>query len=158
MTTLDQTPAISARRAKQAERIRMALGKAGLSNKAFEKVSSQRGVRQIPRNRIATLQAGTAKQVLDDELVTVAMVCDVSLAFISGETVTLDGYEASKANPGYLNPETINRSRIDHAIGDCIGCAIDRNFHVVDEWNYHDPITGQIELILDLTGNLAEAV
>jgi transcriptional regulator with XRE-family HTH domain len=64
----------------------------------------------------------------------------------------------SSAIPGYLNPDTSNRSRIDHALGDCIGCAIDRNFHVIDEWNYHDPITGQIELILDLTGNLAEAV
>jgi transcriptional regulator with XRE-family HTH domain len=63
-----------------------------------------------------------------------------------------------EAIPGYLNPEPINRSRIDHALGDCIGCAIDRNFHVVDEWNYHDPITGQIELILDLTGEYAEAV
>jgi transcriptional regulator with XRE-family HTH domain len=66
--------------------------------------------------------------------------------------------DLDRAIPGYLNSETSSRSRIDHAVGDCIGCAIDRNFHVVDEWNYHDPITGQIELILDLTGNLAEAV
>jgi transcriptional regulator with XRE-family HTH domain len=65
---------------------------------------------------------------------------------------------ADLVTPGYLNPEPINRSRIDHAVGDCIGCAIDRNFHVVDEWNYHDPITGQIELILDLTGEYAKAV
>lgn len=55
---------------------------------------------------------------------------------------------SDKAIPGYLNPDAPVRSRIDHELGDCIGCLIDRDFHVLDEWNYRDPIAGQISIDL----------
>jgi hypothetical protein len=157
METMERISLANARRAMIAERIRMAVGKSGLDDQQFEAASKTAG-RKIGRNRIAQLQKGLARRVLDDELFTIAIVCDVELAFVQGETVTLNGYDVGLDIPGYLNPDTSNRSRIDHALGDCIGCAIDRNFHVIDEWNYHDPITGQIELVLDLTRGYAEAV
>lgn len=152
MDTLERIKLANARKATQAERIRMALAKAQLNDKEFERITSQDGYQKIGRNRIASLQKGTAAKVYDEELLTIAMICDVPLAFVTGEAVTLPGYEASLDNPGYLNSDILNRSRIDHQLGDCIGCLIDRDFHVIDEWQYRDnPIPGQTELVIDLT-------
>lgn len=151
METLERIKLANARKATQAERIRMALAKAQLNDKEFERITNQDGYQKIGRNRIASPQKGTAAKVYDEELLTIAMICDVPLAFVTGEAVTLPGYEASLDNPGYLNSDILNRSRIDHQLGDCIGCLIDPDFHVTDDWQYRDPIPGQTEIVIDLT-------
>lgn len=157
MDTMERIKLANARKSLQTERIRMAIGKSGLDNQQFEQATEQDGLRRIGRNRIAALQKGTAKRVLDDELYTIAIVCDVEPGFVQGETVTLHGYDSSSAIPGYLNSNVVTRSRIDHDLGACLGCAMDRNFHVTDDWEYVDPIPGQIELVIDLV-EYAEAV
>lgn len=162
MTMVDRIRAAEARRESQAERIRMALAKAGLDNLGFEAASERLG-RKIGRNRIARLQKGTAKRVLDDELYTVAIVCGVEPAFVQGEEVTLPAFDASLDIPGYTplgsrearwTADILNSDRgIDHPLGGCDGCRNDRDFHVLieDKVPGGGPgIPGQTELVLDI--------
>lgn len=151
METMERIKLANARKALQAERIRMALAKAQLNDQDVEAVTKREGLRKIGRNRIASLQKGTAVRILDEELFAIAIICDVELAFVQGEAVTLPGYDSSQVIPGYLNSQVGERSRIDHQLGGCIGCLIDRDFHVSADWQYRDPIPGQTEIVIDLT-------
>jgi len=91
-------------------------------------------------DRITAIENGRRK-VDPVELRTFAEIQEFDIEFywygppVNRRMVRHDLRDFGSAIPGYLNSETSSRSRIDHAVGDCIGCAIDRNFHVVDEWN-----------------------
>lgn len=131
-----------------AKRVRMALGAADFDRleDAAAKISAELGY-DISREIVRKIKNGTRKAALE-ELDAIASVCGVEQRFVRGDSYV---FVDNQANPGYLNSDILNRSRIDHQLGDCIGCLIDPDFHVTDDWQYRDPIPGQTEIVIDLT-------
>lgn len=159
---------LTARVEAQAERIRMALGKADLNNVDAEAATAEAGYK-IPRNRIKQLRDGTT-QVKDLEIAVLATVCGVDEAMIRGDAYLLPDFRGlNEATPGYVNSDAdrdrLSRrilnpdhsERVDHELGGCVDCATNPDFHVALEWmTPGGNIPGQTELVLDIEKMLEE--